>query len=105
ATDVVRLSLHTLETLAAAETANVVHRDVKPGNIISCTDGSFWLIDFGIARHLNLHSLTDSNQLWGKGTPGYAPPEQMRNAKPSIDGRSDLFALGVTIYEAASGAN
>jgi eukaryotic-like serine/threonine-protein kinase len=100
-----RLGLHTLEVLAAAEAQRIVHRDVKPENIISTTLNDFWLIDFGIARHLDLPALTDPAQRWGKMTAGYAPPEQFRNVQPEIDGRSDLFALGVTLHECATGTN
>jgi eukaryotic-like serine/threonine-protein kinase len=98
-----RLGLHVLEALAEAEQAQIVHRDVKPDNIIISADDNFWLLDFGIARHLSLQSLTGTGQIWGKFTLGYAPPEQCRNIKPNIDSRSDLFALGVTLYECATG--
>jgi len=98
-----RLGLHVLEALAQAEQAQIVHRDVKPDNIMIAGNDDFWLLDFGIARHLSLQSLTGTGQIWGKFTLGYAPPEQCRNIKPHIDSRSDLFALGVTLYECATG--
>ncbi len=94
-----------LEVLAAAEEINVVHRDVKPENIIVADDSTFWLIDFGLGRHLDLTSITATGLLYGVGTPGYAPPEQFRNRKHDIDGRADLFGLGVTLFEAIEGAN
>jgi serine/threonine-protein kinase len=100
-----RLALHISETLAAAEDVNIVHRDVKPDNIILDQLGDFWLIDFGLARHLDLESLTNTANFFGKMTCGYAPPEQFRNLKPQIDARADLFALGVTLYECATGTN
>jgi len=100
-----RLGLHVLEALVDAETAKIVHRDVKPENIIRDASGNFWLIDFGIARHLALASLTATGDIWGKATLGYAPTEQIRNLKPDIDARSDLFALGVTLYETVVGRN
>lgn len=103
--EVMRLGLHVLEALSAAEAVRIVHRDVKPENIIVATDGSYWLLDFGIARHLDQSSLTATGLAFGLGTPGYAPPEQFRNVKPEIDARSDLFALGVTLYECAEGVN
>src|ERR1039458_1801414 len=98
-----RLGLHVLEALVKAEEAQIVHRDVKPDNVILDASGDFWLLDFGIARHLTLQSLTGTGQIWGKFTLGYSPPEQMRNLKPQIDSRADLFALGVTLYECATG--
>lgn len=103
--EVLRLGLHILQALTDAERAQIVHRDVKPGNIMKGDDGAFWLLDFGLARHLDLSSLTPTAAMFGKFTPGYAPPEQFRNIKREIDSRADLFALGVTLYEAATGIN
>lgn len=97
---------HVLEALAAAEAVRIVHRDVKPENIqVDVTGESAWLLDFGIARHLDLSSLTATDDIFGPCTAGYAPPEQFKNFKREIDGRADLFSLGVTIYEAVEGAN
>ena len=98
-----RLGLHVLEALIKAEEAQIVHRDIKPDNVIIDGSDDCWLLDFGIARHLTLRSLTGTGQIWGKFTLGYSPPEQMRNLKPQIDSRADLFALGVTLYECATG--
>jgi serine/threonine protein kinase len=104
-TPLLRLGLHMLEALVAAEAVRIVHRDVKPENIILDPSGSFWLLDFGVARHLDLSSLTPTGLPFGKGTLGYCPPEQFRNIKPEIDGRADLFGLGITLYECATGSN
>ncbi|RQV94578.1 serine/threonine protein kinase [bacterium] len=103
--ELLRLALHVSETLVVAEDAGIVHRDVKPANIIVDFQSEFWLIDFGFARHLTLESLTDTAALGGWGTIGYAPAEQCRNDKANIDARADIFALGVTLYEAATGQN
>lgn len=103
--ELLRLALHVSETLVAAEAVSIVHRDVKPANIIVDLQGDSWLIDFGLARHLDLESLTATAALGGCGTLGYAPAEQCRNDKPDIDARADLFALGVTLYEVATGRN
>lgn len=103
--NLLRLGLHVAETLVAAEAADIVHRDVKPENIIRDNGGEFWLIDFGLARHLGLESLTATANAFGHVTWGYAPLEQCRNIKPEIDARADLFALGVTLYECATGSN
>lgn len=65
----------------------------------------FWLLDFGIARHLDLTSITATEEHFGPHTLGYAAPEQYRNLKPQIDSRADLFSLGVVAYEAISGVN
>lgn len=100
-----RLGLHVLEALTRAEEVRIVHRDVKPDNLMVDDAGDFWLLDFGLARHLQLDSLTATNLPFGKVTWGYSPPEQCRNSKPNIDSRADLFALGVTLYECATGTN
>lgn len=100
-----RLGLHMLEALVQAERAHIVHRDLKPDTMMCDHDGNFWLLDFGVARHLELDSLTATAAPFGKFTPGYAPPEQFRNLKAAIDTRADLFALGVTLYECSTGAN
>ncbi len=100
-----KLGLEVLQILGEAEQAKIVHRDVKPENIMLDNASQFWLLDFGIARHLALDSLTASGLPFGKFTLGYAPPEQMRNVKSGIDCRADMFALGVTLYESATGVN
>ena len=76
----------------------VVHRDVKPENILCAEDGYFVLADIGIARHLDRTTLTLPGRAWG--TPGYMSPEQARGRK-SLTIHSDIFALGVTLYEVA----
>ncbi len=105
AKEILRIGLHALEALLAAEECRIVHRDIKPENIIIAADGSAWILDFGLARHLDKVSLTATARPWGMGTPGYAPPEQFRNLKPDQDSRTDLFALGVTLFECAEGIN
>lgn len=105
ACDVIRLGLQLMEALVLAEGAHIVHRDVKPDNIIFDCCGNFWLLDFGIARHLKLDSVTATSSPFGKMTLGYAPPEQCRNLKGDIESRADLFATAVTMYECATGQN
>ena len=104
-TRLLRMGMHVLETLVASENVDIVHRDVKPDNLILDPSDEFWLIDFGLARHLGLDSLTATANAFGHVTWGYAPPEQCRNIKQDIDARADLFALGVTLYECAIGVN
>jgi serine/threonine protein kinase len=105
AIEVVKFCGDLLQSLAAAEAVQIVHRDVKPDNVILDPAGRFWLLDFGLARHLLLTSMTASAAPFGKMTPGYAPPEQFKNYKRQIDGRADLFATGVTAIEMATGVN
>ncbi len=68
-------------------------------------DGSAFVLDFGLARHLDMVSLTPTAALGGMGTVGYPPPEQFRNLKPDQDSRTDLFAFGVTLFECVEGTN
>lgn len=95
-----------LGAVAAAEPAKVVHRDIKPDNIIvDVASNRAWLVDFGIARFLDLASITATANALGLGTWGYCPLEQFRNLKREIDSRADLFSLGVTLYETLERVN
>jgi serine/threonine-protein kinase len=93
-----------LRAAADFEQIKIVHRDIKPENIMIGRDGKIWILDFGIARHLNLSSLTPTGG-FGIGTIGYAPPEQYRNLKTEIDGRADLFAVGIVVHESLTGSH
>lgn len=84
--------------LAAAHSSNVIHRDVKPGNLMVLPDGEVKICDFGIARYTAATSDTTSELV---GTPLYMAPEQF-NARP-VDGRTDLYALGCVLYLLISG--
>ncbi len=90
--------------LAAAHAGGVVHRDLKPENIVRTPDGRVKILDFGLARFVDAHG--DGANLTGDGvigTPAYMAPEQIRGA--DLDGRVDLFALGVILYEMAAGVH
>jgi eukaryotic-like serine/threonine-protein kinase len=89
--------------LAALKDQGVVHRDLKPSNIRVRADGSPVIIDFGLARHLQLVALTKTSQGAQIGTPLYFAPEQFVGTKHDIDHRTDLFAVGVLLYEALVG--
>jgi eukaryotic-like serine/threonine-protein kinase len=81
----------------------IVHRDLKPSNIRVRPDGVRVIIDFGLARHLEMSSLTNTAVGAKLGTPKYFAPEQFVGTRRDIDHRTDLYALGVLIYEAAVG--
>ena len=85
--------------LAAAHTRDVVHRDLKPSNVLIDTQGNAYISDFGIARSLGASGMTQSGTILG--TPDYLSPEQAR-AQP-VDARSDLYALGLLLYEMLAG--
>lgn len=91
--------------LEKTEAQNIVHRDIKPENIIIDRHGKYWLIDFGISRHLDLESITLTHAPYGLFTIGYSAAEQFRNRKKDIDIRADLFSLGVVATEMIQGYN
>jgi tRNA A-37 threonylcarbamoyl transferase component Bud32/DNA-binding response OmpR family regulator len=86
--------------LAALHEVGVLHRDVKPGNVMLRADGSLAFIDFGLARQLRLESdITGAGTIFG--TPHYMSPEQGHGA--ALDERSDLYSLGVVLHEMLTG--
>lgn len=89
--------------LAALRRKGIVHRDIKPQNIRVRPDGTPVIIDFGLARHLGLPDLTKTVQGARIGTPAYFAPEQFDGNKHDIDHRTDLFAVGILLYEAMTG--
>jgi serine/threonine-protein kinase len=103
--DVAKMFAAAAEGLAAMHAKDIVHRDLKPGNIRVRPDGTPVIIDFGLARHLSLKDLTKTSEGAAIGTPRYFAPEQAdpNSNKHNIDRRTDLFALGVMMYEALTG--
>jgi tetratricopeptide (TPR) repeat protein len=88
--------------LQSAHEAQILHRDLKPSNIVITPEGRAMLMDFGVARHLNLSTLTLTGEF--RGTPNYASPEQIHARRGSIGAQTDIYSLGVTLYEAVTGA-
>ena len=89
--------------LAAAHSAGIIHRDIKPENIILRTDGYVKVLDFGLARRINSEAQTSTSGLGGGGTVRYMSPEQIRGAK--LTGSTDVFSLGLVLYELATGSH
>ncbi|MFZ4518447.1 MAG: serine/threonine-protein kinase [Microthrixaceae bacterium] len=94
-----RIGLRLLDALEAAHAAGLVHRDVKPSNILLCTDGRVKIADFGIAKADDHPDMTRDESV--VGTASYLAPEQLTSA--DVDGRADLYALGLVLYECLTG--
>lgn len=94
-----------LEIEVQLEEKRILHRDINPNNIILGRDGYIYLIDFGLAKNLDGGSLTVTAAAHGPFTPGYAPHEQFTNMKLAQDVRTDLFQIGITVYEGCNGKN
>jgi eukaryotic-like serine/threonine-protein kinase len=91
---------HVVEGLDLLFRRRIVHRDVKPDNLLIPTDGGpLKIIDLGIARLMDAESLTQTINASGPCTPGYAAPEQLKNRKARIDPRADQFSLGIVFLQ------
>ena len=96
--DAVRIILQVLDALALAHSAGVVHRDVKPANILLLAQDWVKMTDFGIARFENTEQTLHGTII---GTPSYMSPEQCRG--DPVDARTDVFSAGTVLYELLTG--
>jgi serine/threonine-protein kinase len=99
-------ALHAIIAAAAglqhAHDQNLVHRDIKPGNILITGKGLVKVSDLGLAKAMTEEDLTLTRSGTGIGTPVYMPPEQMRDSK-NVDARYDIYALGCVLYHCLTG--
>ena len=100
--EALRVAGEILEGLAVLHGLGIVHRDVKPGNVLLAADGSVKLADFGLARRLQTDETRATSMDAVVGTIDYVSPEQALGRE--LDGRSDLYSFGITLYETLTGS-
>jgi len=98
--ETIKIARQILQGLGYAHKRNIVHRDVKPANILMAEDDVPKIVDFGLARMDTEEELSKTG--YGMGTLSYMPPEQKVDAK-SVDNRADIYAMGATMYEMLTG--
>ena len=101
ADEAARVCAAVADALDEAHRHGVIHRDVKPHNVMIATDGSVRLLDFGVARGVGIDMKTITATGMIVGTPEYMSPEQFEGHR--VDGRSDIYSLGVVLFELLTG--
>ncbi len=94
---VAAFGLQASEALEHAHRRGILHRDIKPSNLLVDPGGHLWVTDFGLARIPGETSLTMTGDVMG--TPRYMSPEQAIGKRLALDGRTDVYSLGATLYE------
>lgn len=101
--EVIPWGVQILNALGYCHAQGIIHRDIKPQNLLIQPDGQVVLVDFGLAKLWNPRDPRTQTALRGMGTPEYAPPEQYDGSAGHTDARSDLYSLAATLYHALTG--
>jgi tRNA A-37 threonylcarbamoyl transferase component Bud32 len=99
--DAVLLAEKLARAMQAAHEARVLHRDLKPGNVLLSSDGTPKISDFGLAKNLDEAGQTDTDAVMG--TPSYMAPEQAQGKSREVGPTADVYALGAILYECLTG--
>jgi len=100
--EAVDITKQILNAIGHAHLVGVIHRDIKPNNILLCEDGTIKVMDFGLAKVIQDHSIQSTVTQAAAGTLYYMSPEQIKGLK-NVDNRSDIYSIGMTIYEMLAG--
>jgi Protein kinase domain len=103
AREATRITRDVARAVHFAHQQGVLHRDLKPANVLLCSDGQARVLDFGLAKLKDVEGQRLTLSGTATGTPGYMPPEQTTNEAGSVDERSDVYALGATLYHLVCG--
>ena len=98
--EVIDIMLQLTAAIACAHDSNIIHRDIKPQNVLIKEDGLVKITDFGIAMALNSNELTQTNSVMG--SVHYLPPEQANGKGATV--KSDIYSLGIVMFELLTGA-
>lgn len=101
-TEVVAITKQVLNAIKHAHEAGIIHRDIKPNNILLSNDGKVKVMDFGLAKVIQDKGQTVTMTQASAGTLYYMSPEQIKGLK-NVDNRSDIYSIGMTIYEMVTG--
>ena len=99
--EIKKITLKILQGLSYAHSKNIIHRDIKPSNIMISKDGAVKILDFGIARATTRSTITKTGMFMG--SPHYTSPEQIDGDRKDIDERTDIYSLGIVLYEMIEG--
>ena len=100
--DIIAVSKQLLNAIGHAHEFGIIHRDIKPSNILLCYDGKIKVTDFGLAKVIQQKDAASTVTQARAGTLYYMSPEQVKGLK-NVDTRSDIYSLGMTIYEMTAG--